>query len=122
MLLLPRRRCLLKTAKVSILFSKIFPSNPECKADNHISLSIGVGAEHLTCVPEYVTSRKSADLDGDDIAADSEDNDVVVVLLLGVPFGVKKPDFLVDTGGGFHADAPTILISDCACVYNEDKQ
>jgi len=69
-------------------------------------------------VPEYVTSKKSADLDGDDIAADSEDNVVVVVLLLGVPFGVKKPDFLVDTGGGFHADAPTILISD----YNVEKQ
>ena len=82
-----------------------------------------MGAEHLTCVPEYVTSKKSADLDGDDIAADSEDNDVVVVLLLGVPFGVKKPDFLVDnTGGGFHADAPTILISDCVCICIEDKQ
>ena len=59
----------------------------------------------------------SADLDGDDIAADSEDNVVAVVLLLGVPFGVKKPDFLVDTGGGFHADAPTILISDCVCIW-----
>lgn len=80
-----------------------------------------MGAEHLTCVPEYVTSKKSADLDGDDIAADSEDNDVVVVVVLLLPFGVKKPDFLVDTGGGFHADAPTILISDYF-VYNVDKQ
>ena len=61
-------------------------------------------------------------MDGDDIAADSEDNDVVVVLLGVVPFGVKKPDFLVDTGGGFHADAPTILISDCVCIYNVEKQ
>ena len=82
-----------------------------------------MGAEHLTCVPEYVTSKKSADLDGDDIAADSEDNDDAVVLLLGVvPLGVKKPDFLVDTGGGFHADAPTILISDCVCICIEEKQ
>mmetsp|Transcript_23838 Transcript_23838/g.39292 ORF Transcript_23838/g.39292 Transcript_23838/m.39292 type:complete len:95 (+) Transcript_23838:5801-6085(+) len=87
----------------------MFPSNPACKAANQTSLSNGVGAEHRTCVPEYVTSKKSADL----TAGDDNSEDKLPKSLFGEPFwGVKKLDFFVAMEGGFHADAPTILISD----------
>ncbi len=39
--------------------------------------------------------------------------------LLGEPCVDKKLEFLVDIEGGFHADAPTILISDCGGNNND---
>ena len=55
---------LVSESKVSIRFSEILPSNPACRAANHLSLSLGLGAEHRNCIPEYVRIKKSHDLVG----------------------------------------------------------
>lgn len=53
---------LVSDSKDSIRFSEILPSNPSCRAANHLSLSLGLGAEHRNCIPEYVRIKKSHDL------------------------------------------------------------
>ena len=90
----------------------MLPSNPACSASNHLSLSNGVGAEQCTCVPEYDTIKKSADLEEEDPCFDPASDARVVSLngeesSLRKPFGIREP-----REGGFHADAPTIRISD----------
>lgn len=99
------------------------PPNPALNADSQTSLSAVFDAVHRTCVPEYVTMRKSNDdLDDDDGAVTEEEEDDAsddngdgergdddIFVVLPPPLTRRR---LIDDDGGFHADAPTIRISD----------
>lgn len=88
----------------------MLPSSPACNAASHSSLSNGVGAVQRTCVPEYVTIKKSADLEDIKLGVGNA-SDARLALVAADATLWAALGFLV-TEGGFHADAPTIHISD----------
>lgn len=67
----------------------------------------------MTCVPAYVIIRKSTHLELND-EGDVTDSDArEASLLSGVWGDLDGREFFEVMEGGFHAEAPTILISDC---------
>lgn len=110
------RECrLLSTTSVSTRLSKMLPSNPECRAASHSSLSNAVGAEQRTCVPEFARIKKSTHLEDAKVeVGDASDARLAFVVHDdggGGDTSLWQAGFLL-TEGGFHADAPTIQISD----------